>query len=389
MNKARNYLNAAYQATAIPVAARMKLMTVNAILAVQNSVLHFFQILLFKQNHQIPARILIFRTGSLGDSVCAIPSIRTVRKKYPTAAIDILTNTGKKGLAGMQHLLDDYLYDEIIDYSGPSKKELFKSLQKKQYDLIIQLPQVDASFLRLLRDLLLFRSIAPAGFGWKASQVTLFRKTQAKYLQFIDESNRLLALLKQYRVDAENEPFLNIDEKDLTETKDILQQLNVPSYNKLIAVVVGAKRPQNRWPIAYFKQVVEHFAKGYTILLIGSGEDNSLVEPLLNIQGVINTCGKLTPLQSAAAMSLCLLTISNDTGPMHLSYAVHTPTLALFSCRDLPGKWYPPENIGKVFRATDIPCQACFSETCADNICMKAILPKQVIDCAVDLLKAR
>jgi heptosyltransferase-3 len=37
-------------------------------------------------------------------------------------------------------------------------------------------------------------------------------------------------------------------------------------------------------------------------------------------------------------------TISNDTGPMHLSYAVGTPVIALFSSRDFPGIWYPPQD---------------------------------------------
>jgi heptosyltransferase-3 len=176
---------------------------------------------------------------------------------------------------------------------------------------------------------------------------------------------------------------------DVRQAKEVLQQLGVSSFHNLIAVVVGAKRPQNRWPITYFKQVVDYFSSQYSIILIGAQEDNELVQPLVTIKNVINTCGRLTPMQSAAAMSLCRLTISNDTGPMHLSYAVGTAVIALFSSRDLPGKWYPSGKNNHVFRAANIACEACFSEVCNNNICMQAIQPAEVISCAEQLLNSR
>jgi len=74
---------------------------------------------------------------------------------------------------------------------------------------------------------------------------------------------------------------------------------------------------------------------------------------------------------------------------MHLSYAVGTMVIALFSSRDLPGKWYPSGKNNHVFRASNIHCEACFSETCNNNICMQAIQPSEVISCAEQLLNSR
>lgn len=371
----------------IPFLDKCRLFLASRILAIQNAILAFFHFFLYKKKPRNVRAVLIFRTGSLGDSLCAIPSIQSIKQQYPQAAIDVLTNTGRKNLAGLNHLLDKNVYREIIDYNGYSKFKLIAFLWKRKYDLVVQLPQVDASFFHLLRDLFIFRSIASAGFGWYKSQVKWFQKTQARYLQFPNEIERLSTLLQRHGiVTSVPDTILYPSAEDREYAKNILRELGMYSFENLIGIVVGAKRTQNRWPIDYFKQVVTHFSLNYQILLIGGAEDNELVRGFGNLKNVINVCGRFTPVQSAAAISLCRLTISNDTGPMHLSYAVGTPTIALFSSRDLPGKWFPPAKNNRVFRAENIPCEACFSEVCNNNICMQAIKSSDVIKAAEQLL---
>ena len=328
-----------------------------------------------------PKRILIFRTGSIGDSICAIPSIISVGKTFPQADIDILTNAGRKNLVGLQYLLKPVYYKNIIDYNGISKKKLFATLRKGKYDLIIQLPQVDATFISLLRDLIIFRAIAASGVGWFVSQSKLFRKTQSKHLIFPNENSRLLGYLKRQGFVTEGiQAELNLQQKDIELVEALFIQEKITTQDIKICMVIGAKRPQNRWPIEYFSQVAEYFSSKAKIILIGADEDNLLAQPLLHIPNIINFCGKLTPMQSASILSMCNITLSNDTGPMHMSYTVGAPTIALFSSRDLPGKWYPPNGKDNfVFKTEYVKCQACFSETCDNNICMKAIMPDLII----------
>lgn len=370
----------------IPACARFELFIAGILLRLHNSLLLILQKILFGLPQKDYKRILVFRTGSLGDSICAIPSIRAIRRQYPGAVLDILTNAGSKNLVGLHYLLEKTLYQEIIDYQGMSRKQLFMMLRRRKYDLVIQLPQVDSPFMSLLRDMLVFRTIARHGWGWRKSQVGYFRKTQARYLQFHNEIRRLLLLLQNNGITGSDaRPFLHLSPEDFQKARQLFDQLGIMPGTRPIAVVVGAKRPQNRWPVQYFKEVVQQLAKKYSILLVGSVEDGELAAPLLDIPGVVSSCGKLTPMQSAAALSLCRLTISNDTGPMHLSYAVGTPTIAIFSSRDLPGKWFSPEP-ENVFRSAGIFCEACYSEICRNNICMQMILPESVIARAAYLL---
>lgn len=114
-------------------------------------------------------RILIFRTGSIGDSICAFPAIYSVRKNFPKSKIDILTNAGGDNLVSIEHLIDKSIVDDIINYYGKTNKEIFLRLKKK-YDLFIEFTQDNYSLLRQLRNIFFAKSIGVKyGFGWEIS----------------------------------------------------------------------------------------------------------------------------------------------------------------------------------------------------------------------------
>ena len=178
----------------IPFQFRIKLALVFAYLGTCNAILLFFQRLLYRKNLS-PRHILIFRTGSLGDNICAIPSIAAIRDHYPDAKIDILVNAGASNLVSLEQLLDHRYYDEIINYLNVSRKEVIQQLNRRKYDLVIQLPQTTSPFNRLLRDLFFFRLITKSGFGWRLSTIPFFRQVQEQYVQFNNEAKRLALLL--------------------------------------------------------------------------------------------------------------------------------------------------------------------------------------------------
>lgn len=366
----------------------IKLWVIIAHYRFSNVVLNLLQRLLFSRG-KTPDRILIFRTGSLGDNLCAIPSIVAIREQYPSAELDILANAGSTNLVTFNKLLDPAYYDTIIDYFGYSKKMLFSLLREKKYDLIIYLPQTGASFFRLIRDMIFFRVIARSGFGWQRSTINYFRQTQEKFIVFDNEIARLNKLLSRHGITVKDSNFLlNIQPGDHQIVDDYFCKHGITEERINIAVVVGAKRPQNRWPVSYFREVISHFSNRYNIVLVGGPEDKELTKAFAGMENVYDCCGFFTPVQSALALRKCYMTISNDTGPMHLSYAVGTPTIALFSSRDFPGKWFPPESeINKVFRTPGVSCSLCLSETCKNNICMQAIHPAGVIEQAEQLLQ--
>jgi len=356
-----------------------------------NGVLNFFKRILFGNKKNINAKkILIFRTGSLGDSVCALPAIYSIRKNYPDAQIDILTNAGAENLVSLGAIIDRKFVNEIINYFGMPKKDLFKKLKEKNYDLFIQLPQYGAAWFRQLRDIFIAKALGiKYAFGWQMGSTQFLAKYQAKFIKFKNERDRLIGILEKnglksfglvfplgFTDDIRSNVESFIEDKRLKETS-----LPGRQEDKNVGMVVGAKRPQNRWPIEYFKEVAEYLLeKKYNILLFGGPEDFELAEQIKG-ERVFNFCGKLSPLETAEMMKYCKLVISNDTGPMHLAYAVGTTLIAIFSSRDYAGKWFPPANEKNiVFRNNDVYCANCFNEEVNGNKCMREIIPQKIIE---------
>ena len=152
---------------------------------------------------------------------------------------------------------------------------------------------------------------------------------------------------------------------------------SVNSNRKNIAFSIGGSADYKKWPIENYQIIADFLRPDFNVFVIGGSDDIKAASQLKN---VINFCGKLTLIQSAVLMKNCLLTISNDTGPMHLSYAVGTPVIGLFSNWDFPRTWHPPENnLNAAVRAKDIPCTVCLKEKCPYNsMCIKQIEVSQV-----------
>jgi ADP-heptose:LPS heptosyltransferase len=341
-----------------------------------NKFLFFLTRILFRRNSH-PKKILILRTGSLGDSICAMPAISLIRQNFPNAKISFLTETGRENLVSLAKLLNNELFDEFIYIRDFKQSELTKLLKQYEYDLIIELVQNTSSLKKLIRNIIYFRVIigVKSGFGWQISKLPYL-----KHFQVAEKSERD-ALISHIS------PYLDISfplNYDYAITKeDIIHVNQILPYerSKYICLVIGAKREMNRWPIENFEEIVKAFPSEQFIV-IGGVDDVQISKGLINYTNVISLCNKLTPIQSGLVLSHSKFCLSNDTGPMHLAYSFGAKVIALFSNRDYPKIWFPPQKPGNVtMRATEIACTLCLKESChMDNLCMKAIKPEHVID---------
>jgi len=266
--------------------------------------------------------ILVFRTGSLGDSVCALPALYSIRKNFPDARIDILTNAGAENLVSLENLIQRDLFNNIINYLGKSKKELLFELGKNKYDLFIELPQNPANLRRQLRNIFVAKSLRiRSAFGWEIASTRFLPAYQAKLVIFINERERLLNILKRNGLQTFGICFpLGITEQHRNKVEEIIKEYRLDDVKKNVGLVPGAKRKQNIWPVSYFKEVAEFLSEnGYNIILIGGKEDTGIAEKLAYIKNTYNICGLLSPLETAVMLTYCNIVGFNDTGPMHRS----------------------------------------------------------------------
>ncbi|SFV31389.1 glycosyltransferase family 9 protein [Thermoflavifilum thermophilum] len=360
---------------------------------IQNGVLWLCQRLFFrpvKKNKYPIRRILIFRTGSLGDSICALPAMYAIRRNFPDAQIDVLTNAGAENLVSLGALIDSSLVNEILNYYNIPKIALFKLLKLKKYDVFIQLPQYDAGLFRQIRDIFIARALGIRhAFGWQVASTRFLACYQAKYIRFKNERDRLLEILERNGLQTFGCVFpLGITPEVKQKVEQMMRENRLHDKSKNVGMVVGAKRSQNRWPLAYFQELADILLASHDCVLLFGGPEDADLAGQIQGQGVWNFCGKLTPLETAEMMKYCRLVISNDTGPMHLAYAVGTPVIALFSSRDYPGKWYPPAD-GKniVLRNDRLFCKNCFHDEVQGNMCLKRIGVRRVMESIKSMLK--
>ncbi len=104
--------------------------------------------------------------------------------------------------------------------------------------------------------------------------------------------------------------------------------------------------------------------------------------------GVINLAGKTHLRQLAAALKICRLLLTNDTGPMHLAAAVGTPLVVPFgsTAPELTGPIFSP--MAQIVRSP-APCAPCFRRECPIDLrCLNDIGVSQVVEAARRILDA-
>jgi heptosyltransferase-2 len=127
------------------------------------------------------------------------------------------------------------------------------------------------------------------------------------------------------------------------------------------------------------------------VALFGSAGEAALVgevEGLVRAAGVRveNYAGKTRLREFIAEVARCNVMLTNDSGAMHVAYAVGTPSVTVFGPTDPVGTGPVGETARIVREAVD--CAPCKLRECPiDHRCMKAISAEQVAREALVLLK--
>lgn len=174
---------------------------------------------------------------------------------------------------------------------------------------------------------------------FKGSAVSYFLKAQERYVwpRTTDSIHTVYQVSEFLKSKEPLAPTLWISDERLARVKQ-----ERPIF--AVSPIPGWKGKQ--WPIENFITLLTTFCKTYPdaqVAVFAAPSERNLVEPLLKSlpkDQCINTLGG-NLLDSAALIQSSRLFIGNDSGLMHLSAAVKTPTIALFgpSNEDIYGPW--------------------------------------------------
>ena len=191
--------------------------------------------------------------------------------------------------------------------------------------------------------------------------------------------------------------LLNIkpERPDLFPSKDdfsIVKKLiydKIKKNEKFVSIAPGSVWQTKRWPSPHYKKLIEILRDhGIKAILIGGKEDNEICKKL-TLSNTINLAGKVTLLQSAAAISISNAIVTNDSAPLHIASAMNTPTVAIFGSTTPYLGFGPLADKSIIIENNDIKCRPCGRHgktKCKQEHykCMKEITPDRVFN---ELLK--
>lgn len=298
-----------------------------------------------------PASVLVYRLGSLGDTIIALPCFHLIRRVFSRSKIIILTNHPISGKAApaMAILENSGLCDDAVSYPLATRNtnqlvQLRRTIQELRTRVVINLASA-RGLAKSLRDYLFFRSCGINQIIGTPLRRRDLRVQKTESGEYEAESQRLASrLVSLGGIDLADRRLWNLG---LTrEEHDQALELLPSSNGELLAASVGTKLPVKDWGEENWEQLLRRLSgkmPGICLILLGSADEWERSERLRGVWAgdCTNLCGKTSPRISAAVLERCRLFIGHDSGPMHLASAVGVPTLALFSWFNPPGQWFP------------------------------------------------
>lgn len=318
-------------------------------------------------------RILLIRFGSLGDVVLTLPVVDVVRKSFPKAYIAMLVGEKSVDIVSADNRLDEVIVFQREKKGFRGLYETFRIeaiIRKKHFDVSIDMQRKFRSSLIAYNAGIKYRIGYHQPFGYLCN----YKVPDKENKHAIDRNLDLLLPLGIKSSERVPRMILSKEDRDYA---DSYFRLNNLSDSIVFGIFPGAGWRPRCWMPERFAEVCDRVSAKYntkTLIFEGPGESdivNNIAQNMKTKPVIMND--KLTLRQLAGLIEKCDLMLSNDTGPMHISVAVDTPTIALFG----PGNYRKFQPIGEKHSMIrkDVPCSPCkqFTNRCKDNICMKLI----------------
>ncbi|MBN1596633.1 O-antigen ligase family protein [candidate division FCPU426 bacterium] len=321
-------------------------------------------------------RLLFLRPRFRGDVLMASILPRLVKRDFPRARVDLLTEPASVGAAGGQAG-----WDRIISLARDDLRHWWRTimqLRRSDYDAACDLFGNPRTALMVYFSGAKCR-IGPQVTGW---DLLFHIRTSPEKSGPRPAWESYFDILRAFGMKKLSlRPRWEISEEDQTWIKSFLKERRV-TPGKVVGLFPGGSHPAKRWPLYNYLEIARQCAKKWnvkSIFIFGPLEKDLKMEYMRAAGKLSLSAEGLPPGRLAALWSCCAAVISNDAFPMHLGPAVNTPTIGLFGPGD-PRVWFPynVKNGHKAIQAkTD--CWPCHRDACDTMKCWEAVTPRQVM----------
>jgi len=329
----------------------------------------------------LPENIIVRMPNWIGDVVMATPVLADLRSHWKKCKITAMCQSNVAPL-----LIHDPNIDEILSFYRPSgwihrtkHLEIIEPLRHGQFDVGILLTNSFSSAWWFWRGRIKNR------IGYAANLRNLLLNKAVPYPKTKEEQHQVVTykmLLAPLGVPlSDTQPKLYVTQEELAAAKEMLKLYGIiEGKHKIVGINPGAAYGSAKcWLPERFKEVTLKLLDDPKVFVLYFGDRTGapLVEEICKDMPdrVINLAGKTSLRELMSLIKCCDGFLTNDSGPMHLAYALGTPLLALFGSTS-DAKTGPLS--GTVINKR-VECSPCYKRVCPiDFRCMKRIESEEV-----------
>ncbi len=302
-----------------------------------------------------PRGILVIRQhNQLGDMLCVVPLLRALRKRYPSARLDLMASPVNQEVMLQNKYLDGVvLYDkrEFLRNGRIYPLALLRFIKRLRapYEMVLVPGTVSTSFTS---DFLAFLTGSRVRIGVGSLEgrpnPSSFFFNVAEDLDWSNEPHRHQTLRN-----LDIARSLGLDTPDLSHEMTLLpdeilsgEELARTMRGQkplLIGFHPGAGKPPNRWPAERFAELMDRLRErtGAEVFVTSGPMDDEVIAATLKSMKCPAQLLANQPIRAVASvLRKADLYVTNDTGVMHIAAAVGAPVVALFGPTD-PEQWAP------------------------------------------------
>ena len=329
----------------------------------------------------MPARVIVRLPNWLGDTVMAVPVLRTIRKGWPDAAV-LAAGPWASVLAGQG------LADTLVTYPRPWRGRLASADLVRGFrgDLAVLLPNSLEAALAAWY----WGARRRAGFAASGRTLLLTDRVAppSPPEHQVDEYLRIVEALGLAADTRTPELTPSPADHDFRErVRQLLDEVATAGERPRVGIHLGAEYgPAKLWPRARVIDGCRALANAHmTPILLGAPRDAALANEIATASGAPSLVGRDEPALLPALLSEIDVLVAGDTGVAHLAAALGTPVVALFGPTDQ--RRTAPR--GRVTTLTNpVPCAPCYLRSCPiEHPCLAGISGMQVVDAVTALLR--
>ena len=336
-------------------------------------------------SHRRENAVLVVGPGWVGDMVMAQSLFKTLKRHDPERAIDVVApGWGQALLDRMPEVRQTLTLPVSHGEAGLRKRwRLGQALRSLRYRQAIVLPR------SLKAALVPWFARIPHRTGYLGEQRygllnDIRRLDRTQTYRTVD---RFVALAGGEKfgtgtIQPLPPPALTSTDAQQAQTREALGLGQKFGTGTIVALCPGAEYgPAKRWPAASFAALARHYQEqGAAVWLLGSAKDSGITDSIArDAPGAIDLAGRTTLSQAIDLLAASAVTVSNDSGLMHIAAATPTQTIALYGSSD--PQYTPPLSEHAQIIYHHLECSPCFARECplGHLNCLRGISPDEVI----------